>query len=44
MISKVQVLITWVQYVIAAKDKKDEVIASFKSPRYVAMGLKRPQH
>jgi hypothetical protein len=38
MISKIQVLITWIQYVIAAKDKKDEVIWAFKSPRYVAIG------
>jgi hypothetical protein len=33
-------LITWVQYVITAKDKKDEVISAFKSPLYIAIGNK----
>ena len=28
-------LITWVQYVITAKDKKDKEIPTFKSPCYV---------
>ena len=40
MISKIQALITWVHYVIAAKDKNDEVTSGFKSPRYVATGKK----
>jgi hypothetical protein len=31
------VIIAVVQYVIAAEDKKDEVISVFKSPRYVAI-------
>jgi hypothetical protein len=44
MISKVQVLITWVQYVIAEKDKKDEVISTFKSPFYVTIGKKNEKH
>jgi hypothetical protein len=33
-------LTTWVQYVITAKDKKDEVTSALKSLRYIAIGNK----